>query len=73
MSPMRATIDRIEGDVAVLILTDETSHRFTLPISRLPPGTREGDVLTLALQCDEAATCAARDRSAALIARLRRQ
>ena len=70
---MRATIDRIEEDIAVLLLDDEPGSRCTLSVTFLPPGTREGDVLTLTLERDEDETRAARDRSAALIARLRQQ
>ena len=68
---MRVTIDRIEEGVAVLLLDDEPASRFTLPLSRLPSGSREGDVLTLLLERDEEETCAAKDRSASLIATLR--
>jgi len=70
---MRVTIDRIEEDVAVLLLDVEPVRRVTLPVSLLPPGSCEGDVLTLVLERDEEETHAARDRSAGLIARLRQQ
>lgn len=63
----------MEGDLAVLILEGEGNHRFTLPATHLPPGTREGDVLTLTLDSDEEATRSARERSAALIAKLRQK
>jgi hypothetical protein len=36
-------VDRIEGERAVL---EGGGERFELPASLLPPGTREGDVLT---------------------------
>jgi hypothetical protein len=68
---MRVTIDRIEEGIAVLIMADEGNPRFTLPLSRLPSGSREGDVLTLTLERDEEETRAAKDRSASLIATLR--
>jgi hypothetical protein len=70
---MRVTIDRIEEDVAVLLLDVEPVRRFTLPVALLPPGSCEGDVLTLLLERDEDETRAARARSAGLIARLRQQ
>lgn len=68
---MRATIDRIEGSLAVLILADGGNHRFTLPVSNLPPGAHEGDVLILTLERDAVATRAARECSSTLIAKLR--
>ena len=70
---MRVTIDRIEEGIAILLLDDEPGSRFSLPVSHLPPGTCEGDMLTLFLERDEDETRAARDRSAALIAKLRQQ
>ncbi len=70
---MRVTIDRIEEGVAVLILDNEPCSRFTLPASRLPPGSLEGDLLTLTLERDEEETRAAKDRSASLIATLRQR
>ena len=70
---MRVTIDRIDEGIAVLILDDEPGSRFTLPASRLPPGSREGDVLTLKLEHDEEETRAAKDRSASHITALRQR
>lgn len=70
---MRVTIDRIDEGIAVLILDDEPGSRFTLSVSRLPPGSCEGDVLTLTLERDEEETRAAKDRSASLIAVLRQR
>ena len=37
---MKATIDRIEGRMAVLILQDDEAVRFNLPVSFLPQGCR---------------------------------
>jgi hypothetical protein len=46
--PVPATVDRIEGDVAVLELDPDTF--LDLPARRLPPGTREGDRLRLRIR-----------------------
>lgn len=40
-------VDRIEGDVAVLEIDGK---RIDVPLSALPPGTKEGDELVLSLQ-----------------------
>lgn len=71
MTSKKVTVDRIDEGVAILILEGEENSRVTLPVTHLPPETREGDVLTLTLERDPYATQAALDRSAALIARLR--
>lgn len=54
----RATLDRIEGDVAVLVVE---GRQQTRPLSELPEGIREGDVLDLdTLRVDREATEALR-------------
>ncbi|NBD11606.1 DUF3006 domain-containing protein [Corallococcus silvisoli] len=40
----RATVDRIEEDVAVLVVD---GRQVTRALSTLPPGVREGDVVDL--------------------------
>ena len=70
---MKVTIDRIEGTVAVLILCEDESVRVNVPVSLLPPGCREGDVLTIRIERDRAATEAARERVAGLIEKLKKR
>ncbi len=67
---MKATIDRIEGDVAVLIALEGEPVQFPIPRALLPEGCREGDVVTLGITRDEAGTTAAKNRVAGRIARL---
>lgn len=55
---MNFSVDRIEGDLAVL--EDENGVLQTVPLAQLPPDTREGSVLRLengvwTLDADEAA------------------
>jgi hypothetical protein len=71
-SVFRASIDRVEEGVAVLISGDG-SARFTIPCSLLPAGAREGDVLEFSIRRDVAATEEARRRVAERIERLRRR
>ncbi len=55
----RATLDRIEGDVAVLVVD---GREVTRPLHTLPEGVREGDVLDLdTLEVDREATEALRE------------
>jgi hypothetical protein len=68
---MRATIDRIEGTLAVLIAEEDESVRFTLPLSLLPAGCREGDIVVIGIERDIEATTAARERISGRIENLK--
>jgi len=68
---MRATIDRIEGTLAVLISQDDESVRVSIPVSLLPPGCREGDIVLITIERDKEATIAAKDRVSDRIEKLR--
>ena len=62
-----ASIDRLEGEVAVLLVDGEERH---VPRAQLPRDAREGDVVDLAtLQVDDAATEALREEVRAARAR----
>ncbi len=68
---MRAVVDRIEGEIAVLLLGDE-EVRLDLPMRYLPTGVKEGTILSLRFEVDAAATDAARERAVERIRRLKR-
>jgi hypothetical protein len=70
---MKAIIDRIEGPVAVLILGEAESIQVNLPVSLLPPGCQEGDILLIRIERDRVATEAAQDRVSGLIEKLRKR
>lgn len=56
MKPQASTklfIDRIEGDLAVLVLFDDDRVKFDLPLRYLPDGAKEGDHLLMDLREDE--------------------
>jgi hypothetical protein len=67
---MKATIDRIEGTIAVLIPQDDEAMRFNLPVSLLPSDCREGDILTIVIERDPAGTAEAKKRLSGRIERL---
>jgi hypothetical protein len=66
---MKATVDRIEGDLAVIITRDGKNIQFNLP-SQLLPGIREGDIIDILVEKDENATEEAKKSVAALIEKL---
>jgi hypothetical protein len=68
---MRATIDRIEGTLAVLIAKDDESVRFTLPLSLLPAGCREGDIVIIGIERDIEATTTVKERVSGKIENLK--
>lgn len=72
-SAFRVSLDRVEEGLAVLLLREDESIRFTLPRSLLPSGAREGDILEVAIRRDVAETEEARRRVAERIARLRKR
>ena len=70
---MRATIDRIEGDIAVLISCEDESVHMTLPVALLPANSREGDIVTIAIERDDVMTEKARKRVSSLIEHMRKK
>lgn len=44
---LRAFVDRIEEQIAVVILSDDDTVQLDLPLRYLPAGIREGDHLTI--------------------------
>ena len=70
---MKVSIDRIDEGVAVLIVQEDPYQRIRLPAGLLPPGSREGDILTVSLEPDPAATGAAKERVSGLIERMKKK
>ena len=70
---MKATIDRIEGALAVLISEEDESVRVTMPVSLLPPGCREGDILTIGIERDNQATKEVKERVSDRIEKLKQR
>jgi len=50
---VRAIIDRIEGEMAILLLEKKS---ILWPLKALPRGCREGDVVSIDLKIDKGAT-----------------
>lgn len=70
---MKVILDRIEGTIAVLIVEEDESLRITVPVSLLPDGSREGDILMMGIERDGTATKGAKERVAGLIEKLKKR
>jgi hypothetical protein len=67
---MKAVIDRIEGGLAVLVISDEDELNFNLPLIYLPAGAKAGDHLIINFTIDEAARTAAQAHAKELLREL---
>lgn len=70
---MKATVDRFEGGMAILLIRDDKSMKLNVPIALLPEGVREGDILEISITIDEKATGDAKERVSNLMERLKRK
>lgn len=68
---MKATIDRFEGGLAVLVSEDGTA--FNMPVSLLPEGCGEGDVLDISIERNPEETARTRKRVSDLMERLKKR
>ena len=67
---MKATIDRIEGSLAVLITHESNPVTFNIPTSFLGD-CREGDIIDIAITRDPESTKSAKVRVSSLIEKLK--
>lgn len=71
MGNFKVTLDRIEGNTAVLLLRDEESKTIDIPLLLLPPESKEGDILNLSIVRDDLETKAAKERVSSLLEKLK--
>lgn len=70
---MKATLDRIEGNTAVLLIRNGETIKVGVPLVLLPEGCGEGDILDISIKRDDSATMDAKERSRSLIEKLKRK
>ena len=70
---MKAVVDRVEGELAVLLLGDKGEFRLNFPLSLLPEGVKEGDVLNISIERDLAATEQTKERVSGLMEKLKQK
>jgi hypothetical protein len=69
MISLRATVDRIEEQKAVLFIGEE-NYKIVIPVTLLPEDAAEGTVLNIGIEVDLTATEEARQRIQGLIDKL---
>jgi hypothetical protein len=69
---MKATIDRIEGELTVLLVGDGRI-KVNMPLALLPESCREGDILNISIERDLEATRQARERVSSLMEKLKKK
>lgn len=70
---MKATIDRIEGKMAVLLMGEDGKAKVNMPLSLLPEGCKEGDILSVSIELDPEATSQAKERVAGMMEKLKKK
>jgi hypothetical protein len=70
-SKMKATIDRVEGNLAVLLIGDKGEVKLNIPVTLLPEGSKEGDILDISIIRDEKTTDKTKKRVSNLIDKLK--
>ena len=71
MKCFKATLDRIEEDIAVLLVRDKEIIKFNIPLFLLPAGSREGDILDITITKDIQEMESAKKRVSNLLEKLK--
>ena len=71
MKSFKVTLDRIEEGIAVLLVRDEEKIKINVPLTLLPVGSKEGDILDIAITRDVQGTEAAKERVTSLLEKLK--
>mgnify|MGYP000978428664 CR=1 FL=1 len=69
---MKASIDRIEKDIAVIIFQEDTSVILNIPLRHLPK-VKEGDIVDITITKEESATEDTHQRVALMIEKLKKK
>lgn len=67
----KVSLDRVEGNIAVLLVRDEESIKIDIPTSLLPAGSKEGDILDINIVKDEKESEDAKERVSSLLDKLK--
>jgi hypothetical protein len=70
MGSFKVTLDRIEEDVAVLLVRDDETIKINIPLFLLP-ACKEGDILNLTIEKDIQQTEDSKERVSSLLEKLK--
>jgi hypothetical protein len=70
MNSFKVTLDRIEENIAVLLVRDEEKIKINIPFFLLPEGTREGEILDITISRTKKETEEAKKRVSTLLEKL---
>lgn len=70
MNSFKVTFDRIEENIAVLLVRDEENIKINIPLFLLPDQTKEGEILDITITRNKKETEEARKRVSALLEKL---
>lgn len=73
MKSFKVTLDRIEDGIAVLLVRDDENVKVNIPLTLLPVGSREGDILDITIVRDVKETDAAKERVVNLLEKLQKK
>lgn len=68
---MKVTVDRIENDIAVMLIRPEEKNSIEIPLKYIPGVIEEGDILTLVFKRKEDNTEDAKKRVDSLLNKLK--
>ncbi|MDG6219105.1 MAG: DUF3006 domain-containing protein [Candidatus Thermoplasmatota archaeon] len=71
MTSFKVSLDRVEEGIAVLLVRDDESIKIDIPLSLLPSGSKEGDILDININRDEKEAEDAKKRVSSLIEKLK--
>ena len=67
---LKMIIDRVEGDLAVIVLADDDAVKFNLPVNLLPEDIHDGEHLQVTFALDRDSRAAAKQKVADLLKEL---
>jgi Protein of unknown function (DUF3006). len=73
MENFKVTLDRIEDEIAVLLVRDEEKIKINIPLFLLPPESREGDILDITVARNVQETDGAKERVSSLLEKLKKK
>jgi hypothetical protein len=71
MVSFKVTLDRIEENIAVLLVRDEEIVKINIPLFLLPAESKEGDILDIVITKDVQDTEASKERVSSLLEKLK--